>query len=198
MQRIVLACGFASLLGCAHPAAPTCPRMDAQTCASEPPRIPEALGFADPESLNESEPLALYDVRWMVLAGESGVLTEVPPALHSFTLGRWECALSAEDANDQFVNGHAQVARTRRIACTHATGLTMQSEVRCGYQIPGPVSEGSPRHARRESHIALADAPPLTLACEPFVTERLELVHGAREPVAQVCLHAGELVPCKS
>jgi hypothetical protein len=73
----------------------------------------------------------------------------------------------------------------------------MQSEVRCAYQMPGPASEGSPRHARRESHIALGDAPPLTLACEPFVTQSLALVHGAREPVAEVCLYEGDIVPCK-
>ena len=173
-----------------------CPRPASEASATAVTSPPPALGFADPQSLSEAEPLALYDVRWLLLAGESGALTEAQPALHSFTLGHWECALSAEEAQDTFTGGHAQVQRQRRIACTHPTGLTMQSELSCRFAMPARAVDGSPRMARREARIALGDAPPLTLACEPFATEQLELVRGAREPVAKVCVRDGSVAPC--
>ena len=197
MHRSVLVSALAWLAGCAHAPAPACPKPESPPSGSAVSSPPPALGFADPAALAEAEPLALYDLRWTLLAGDSGAIAEVPSTPHSFTLGRWECALSAEQASDAFESGHARVRRERRVACTHQTGLTMQTELRCGFDMPARPAEGSPRLARRETHIALGDAPAFTLACEPFATDRLSLMQGAHEPLADVCLVQGAVGACQ-
>ena len=196
MRCSLLVSAFACLSACAHAPAPVCPKPESKPSATAAAGTPPALGFADPGALAESEPLALYDLRWTLLAGDSGAVSEVPTAPHSFTLGRWECALSAEQASDAFESGHARVRRERRVACTHPTGLTMQTELRCGFEMPARPAEGSPRLARRETHITLGDAPAFTLACEPTPADRLSLVQGAHEPLAEVCLAQGAVVAC--
>jgi hypothetical protein len=197
MHRLLVASSFA-LLGtaCAHAPAPACPHPPQSAATQAVASTPPAFGFADPAAFQEAEPLALYNVRWMLLSGDSGALVEMARELHPFTLGRWECALSAESASDTFGAGRAEVKRTRRVACTHPTGLTMQTELACGFAMPARPGDGSPRAARREARIALGDAPSMTLACEPFATERLSLKQADKDAVAEVCLRDATVATC--
>jgi hypothetical protein len=182
-------------LGCAHAAPAACPKRE----ASSPPAgsaMPAAFGFADARAFSTPEALTLYDVKWMLLTGDSGALTEVPVGLHSFTLGKWECALGAEQSDDALADDRARVRRTRKLVCTHATGITMLTEVACAYAMPSQPVDGSPRLARRETKVDLGDAPGVTLACEPTPTERLALYQGERQIVAEACLRSDQLVAC--
>jgi hypothetical protein len=183
-----------SALGCAQQATAPCPRTAASTQAAA--ATPAGFGFADPRTFAEPEALSLYDVKWMLLTGDSGALTEIPPTLHSFTLGKWECALGAEQSEDALADARARVNRRRKAVCTHATGITMMTEVGCAYAIPSRPAEGAPRLARRETQIDLGDAPGLTLACEPAPTERLALFQGERQPVGEACLDGTGVVAC--
>jgi hypothetical protein len=182
-------------LGCAHAAPAACPKPSAP---GAPPgaAAPAAFGFADARAFGTPEALALYDVKWMLLTGDSGALTESPVGLHSFTLGKWECALGAEQSDDALTDDRASVRRTRKLVCTHATGITMLTEVACAYAMPSRPADGSPRQARRETKVDLGDAPSVTLACEPTPTERLALYQGERQRVAEACLGNDKLVAC--
>jgi hypothetical protein len=183
------------LTACAHAAPASCPQRVSSPSGVAAPPAP-GLGFASAASLSEAEPLALYDLHWMLLTGDSGALVELPLGLHAFTLGKWECALGSERAQDALTNGVARVSRSRKLVCTHATGLTMQTELSCNYAMPGPVQEGAPRKSRREVRVELADAPLVSLACEPVKVERLALVEGERKPLADACVEGASVVPC--
>jgi hypothetical protein len=182
-------------LGCAHAAPASCPKP---TTPSAPAgaAAPVAFGFADARAFATPEALTLYEVKWMLLTGDSGALVEIPAGLHAFTLGKWECALGAEQSNDALADDRASVQRARKLVCTHATGITMMTEVGCAYAIPSRPADGSPRLARRETQVDLGDAPSVTLACEPSATQRLSLYQGERQSVAEACLSGERVVAC--
>lgn len=141
-------------------------------------------------------PLTLYDVRWLILTGESGAYASVPPTLHNFTLGRWECALGAERAQDELSDSVASVQRKRRLVCTHPTGVVAQTELSCGFRMPSALADGSPKQSRREAQLTLSDAPSVSISCEPEIKERLTLYRAEREKVAEACVAEGKVTTC--
>ena len=193
----LLALTLMQAFACAHGGQSCPPLAEPASAPTGPAGLPPALGWADGTNLASPEPLALYGVQWFLLAGDSAAPVQVPPSLHPFTLGRWECALGAEKASDELRPEYARVARSRKLVCTHNTGLTMQTELSCGFRMPALPADGSPARARRETHVSLADAPALALACEPIAAPRLTLYGGTREVLAEVCLTGRAVAACE-
>jgi hypothetical protein len=142
--------------------------------------------------------MTLYDVRWLLMAGDSGALSPLPADLHTFTLGRWECALSPEMSDDGLAGGRLTIDRRRRLVCTHGSGMTMQTELACGYELPSPAAMGSPARFTRSTKIALSEGPALTLSCEPLATERLRVLTKGRVGSVEACVAHGAVEPCPS
>ncbi|MDB4973836.1 MAG: hypothetical protein JWN48_2177 [Myxococcaceae bacterium] len=86
---------------------------------------------------------------WKLRLESHGAWTTPPPSLHAFSVGRWECALGAVqlEASQQ----------TRKLACTHASGATLQTKLSCQAE----------RERPRELELSLDTAPPMQLRCEP-------------------------------
>ena len=200
MPRIITSSVLMCLLSaCAHSAAKPCPAVSDQASAQHPATDLKQLAWLDESSLDEAKgPLALFDVRWLILTGDSGAYASVPGTLHNFTLGRWECALSGEKTGDTLEQGKAVLDRKRRLVCTHPTGVVAQSELSCGWRTPSPVRDGSPARGRREMHLSLSDAPTVSVSCEPEATRRLPLYHGERERTAEACVVAGHVQACST
>ncbi len=199
IPRFAPALTVALTAACAHSAEQPCPAT-ANAPASQTERTELAsLGWLDPASLAEAQtPLALFDVRWLILTGDSGAFASVPKTLHNFTLGRWECALSAEKPSDRLEDGKVSVDRKRRVVCTHATGVIAQSELQCAWQTPSPVKNGSPAQGKRELRLSLSDAPGVSISCEPESKERLPVYTGERERSAEACIVNGRVLSCPS
>jgi hypothetical protein len=155
--------------------------------------------WIDPESLQADEPLALHDLQWVLQTADEGAQEVIAPnAVHPFTLGRWECALSEEQSADVFEAAHLTIARERRLVCTHASGMTVQTELSCGYEAPSPAAEGAPARAGRHTVLNLAEAPALTWSCRTTLVERLR-VRQQEGATADLCVSEGRsLVPCDS
>ena len=186
-----------SCVACAHNSERPCPDNALTKSAPAAPAEPSSLAWLDASSIAEAQaPLTLYDVRWLVLTGDSGALASVPSTLHNFTLGRWECALSAEKTSDRLEAGKASVDRKRRLVCTHPTGVVAQSELSCAWQTPSPIRHGSPTEARREMRLSLSDAPSVSVSCEAEAKDRLPIYQGEHERTAEACVVAGRVAPC--
>lgn len=184
-------------VACAHgPAAPCPVDLNASHAAKATSEL-STPAWIDSASLPSSQgPLALYDVRWLILTGDSGAFAGVPSTMHNFTLGRWECALSGEKTSDSLADNQVRVDRTRRLVCTHATGVTAQSELQCAWQIPSNIQSGSPKEARREMHLTLSDAPPVRVSCEPEAKEPLPVYQGERGRTGFACVVEGQIKAC--
>jgi len=194
--KIQVLCFFVGLSACAHGDKP-CPVVAPTPVASSEPAKASSLAWVDGASIAEAQdPLALYDARWLVLTGDSGAYATVPPNLHNFTLGRWECALGAEKTADELADGRAHVHRERRLVCTHPTGVVAQSELTCDWQSPAPIRAGSPTLGKRELHLSLSDAPSVSVSCEPEAKPRLPIYQRDRERTAEACVIDGQIKPC--
>jgi hypothetical protein len=150
---------------CAHPV------------ARQSPQRAEAKGHCEAVTPAESsEPGALYEVvfRMQTSASRSGAWTALSNDLEPFALGPWECAVGPVQGNDSFEQGSARIERVRRLACTHETGATVQTELRC--DAPQPLAPHAAAGLRRELSLTLSAAPSLRLACELQPAERLGTV----------------------
>lgn len=201
MSRALSIAGSLCMLGlvaCAHATTrQACPAATSADTAQVPAHDASSLPWVEPSSIASAhEPLAVYDVRWLVLTGESGAYASVPPTLHTFTLGRWECALGAEIGLDDYREGMATTHRERRLVCTHPTGVVAQSQLACEWHSPSPVRAGSPTQAKRELHLTLSDAPSVSLSCEPVAIERLPIYDRDRVSSREVCVIAGRVETC--
>jgi hypothetical protein len=165
----------AASAGCAHPRASA-----AQPAAA----TPSTLASAPCPQLDRT----LHDLVWQLSFGERGAIERAPEALHSFTVGRWECALGAVEARDALSGDVLTLERSRRVACTHASGATVQSELRCTHRMPGP-SELT-RAASRELILTLDTMPPVRLTCEASPVTELTL-RNARDQAAPTRLCQG-------
>ncbi|MET0286529.1 MAG: hypothetical protein ABW352_18750 [Polyangiales bacterium] len=95
----------------------------------------------------------------------------VSDELVPFTLGKWECALGKVQMDDAREPAHLRLTRTRRLACTHASGTTVQTSLAC------EVITGAPASARNLP-LSLDTAPSLTLGCTPVAVDRVASVLG--------------------
>lgn len=169
--------------GCAHgaPSVATPPPSSAAAPAPAPRRVEEPVR---------------YELVWRMQAGEQDQDTwaAVPPGLHAFALGPWECALGPQQTHDAPAGTAQQLSRSRRVACTHESGATVQTELRCALTLP--VADGELERARRELPLLLSAAPTLRLTCEPARADTLATPHeplpisacdGKPDLSAQVC-----------
>lgn len=113
---------------------------------------------------------ALYDLRWQLRVGRDET-HDLPEDLHAFTVGRWECALGKVQMDDEREPDRLRLKRTRRLACTHASGTTVQTSLSC------ELITGAPAFAH-SLPLSLDTAPALTLACSPVEVERVHSVLG--------------------
>jgi hypothetical protein len=174
-RGVLLLC---SLLGCAHaPAAPTAT-----------PREPCAAGSRS----GAQAQVRPHDLTFSVRTREDGPFDALPDELQSFSLGPWECALGPLGTHDVAPPAEPRMVRTRRLACTHKTGATVQSELRC--ELPPTLATEVAASYRRELALMLSGAPDLAIACEPALVERLGSGQAA-SPAAD-CPSAG--TPCPS
>lgn len=151
---------FASLAllatGCGH--APCVPCPAPVSCAPAPPPPAPAL----PES--RPPPASLRTLSWGLRLGDSEPSVSLGPALHDFGYGAWQCALSGEKSEDAPVGAaSSRLARTRRLACTHGSGLTVRSELTCA--LDNPATDDAADASQRELTLTLGGAGRLQLTC---------------------------------
>jgi hypothetical protein len=133
-----------ALSACAHtkPAAAS----TTMSCVTQPlTSTPSATPATTPAPTVTSKPDKLV---WMLRSGESSAWTAVPATLHAFSTGRWECALGEVQTAD--------AEPTRRLACTHASGATVQTRLVCR-----AANDAS------ELELELDRSPALHLRCRP-------------------------------
>jgi hypothetical protein len=106
------------------------------------------------------QPMLVFQLR----RGEQTSWTALPETLHAFSLGRWECALSAATEHGDRAAGQL----VRRLACTHGSGRTVQSQLGCAAHAAEPA----------ELELTLDLEPTLYLRCSR--EERREPAQAAR------------------
>jgi hypothetical protein len=134
----------------------------------------------------EAAPSSLYAPVWQLES--AGSLRELPAEAHPFTAERWECALGPEQLDDS--HEVPRVVRARRLACTHASGATVQTALRCEFD---PLGREPPP---RTLPLTLDTAAPFTLRCTARAAARLELV--SRDARRALCLTASGVSDCPS
>ncbi len=146
------------LAGCVHPPPP------------QPPPAPVCPPVRVAQPSPKSPPPVLHDLQWQLTVGREPPRA-MPNELHQFTVGRWECALGKVQMDDARELDQLRLTRTRRLACTHASGTTVITSVAC------EVITGKPASARALP-LSLDTAPPLTVSCTPVVVDRVSSVLG--------------------
>lgn len=148
---------------------------------------------ATPERAAREPAAPLMDLTWWLQQGESEVAASVPDTLHAFTAGRWECALGPVGADDALHEGALRLQRSRRLACTHDSGATVQSELACAYT---RSAEGLPSvEAPRGLTLGLDSLPLLRVTCAASPVEQLSL--RAAQGRELLCAHSGgAIAPC--
>ncbi|HEY6881568.1 MAG TPA: hypothetical protein VI299_26260 [Polyangiales bacterium] len=136
------------------PPSPSCP---------EPPPAPAAVGSAVP---------TLYDLRWELSVAQEPA-RPLQDELATFTAGRWECALGKTQVDDAREASQLRLRRSRKLACTHASGSTVQTALAC------EVMTGSPMPAAQILPLQLDTAPALAVRCTAVPVERLMSALGA-------------------
>jgi hypothetical protein len=148
-------------------------------------------------------------VGWQLRSGEGSAWADAPLALHTFTVGRWECALGEVLSDDALGASELDVRRTRRLACTHATGATVQTQLACTLHTvrapPSALDAGSPAQtpastdvssAARELQLQLDATPPLHLRCALSEVAELALVGRDKRQIAVLCLDPSGVREC--
>ena len=158
-RRLVPALWLVALTGCAHPAPP--PRS--ASCPPSPaPVVPTPVAAAP---VTGALPAPVRELTWKLRISDRAEWTPVPTTLHTFSLPRWECALGEPQDDGATADSQAPRWRTRRLACTHRSGITVQTRLDC------PI-EGAALPAGREIELSLDTLPPLRVACETVVVAR--------------------------
>lgn len=165
------------LFGCARAPQPTTTTSAQAQCAAAP----------GPAASPEARP---YELTFVMRMREAGGFDSLPEELQTFTLGPWECALGPLTRRDELSALDAQLVRERRLACTHKTGATVQSELRC--EMPAAVATARAASYRREFALTLSGASDLVIACQPEPIERL----GAGRPGPAVVTCPSPDAPC--
>lgn len=183
------------VLGCVHAqgAPVSAARASARehTDATPPPRAAAAARARVPRALP-----TLHDVAWKLRHGEAGSWAETDAALQTFSLGRWECALSQEQRNDVLGPTHLALRRHRRLACTHATGATVQTEVACALHATLAGGSDAAQDTERVLQIRLDTSPTLFVQCAPREVSRVTLLRPDDTPLAELCVQPGGVVAC--
>jgi hypothetical protein len=190
--------------------------LGASACARPAPVAPVAIttaaapGSVAPASV-PAPPPGLHDVSWQLRSGDGSPWTDAPPALHTFTVGRWECALSEVLSDDMLGADELDLRRTRRLACTHATGATVQTQLACTLHtaraqrqapVSGPGARAQSaastdvRSAARELQLQLDATPPLHVRCAPIEVTELALISRDKRQLAVLCLDPGGIREC--
>jgi len=136
------------------------------------------------------------DVGWRLRLSQNADFQAIPAGLHAFSMGRWECALSAVSALDTVATGRMQAVRTRRLACTHATGITVQSALSCALSLPRTPIDDDDTTLGRTLSLSLSDAATLELVCLPAQASRLPRYDAAGNEVGSMCLKDERVLPC--
>ena len=175
--HVLLPLSVTALLGCARALPP--PRAPCPAAPSPVVEVAPAVVVPPPE---------LYDLTWKLKLSEKAAWAPVAATLHTFSLPRWECALGEVQSDDVRTDESAQVRRARRLACTHVTGITVQTKFDCQRDAgTAPIS--------RELELALDAVPAVHIACEPVRVERLELSAG-KQSLGALCTTPGGIQEC--
>lgn len=142
------------------------PAQPASTPSCPDPPAPPA------STRSGSTAATLYDLRWQ-LAVEPQPAHVLQDDLSTFTVGRWECALGKTQVDDAREANQLRLRRSRKLACTHVSGTTVQTALAC------EVMTGSPAPAAHALPLQLDTAPPLLLSCDAVPVERLTSALGA-------------------
>jgi len=174
----------------------------ASGCAAHSVVVPASSERAEPceqsSAVAGGERVGLYDLTWKMQTGEHGptAWSPVPDALHAFPVGPWECALGPQQAADSFRQERGSLQRERRLACTHKSGATVQTELRCAAELP--LAEAAVESVRRELALTLSTAPSVYIACVAEPRQRLEAAPDSKLPHAPMCLTGARIHACES
>jgi hypothetical protein len=147
------------------------------------PPAPSSCPAAPTPSVAANVP-ALHDLGWRLRVGEADA-TALPSELHAFAVGPWECALGAVHYDDTREADQLRLLRSRKLACTHANGTTVQSALAC--ELVTPIGAGTVHAASLATRVlplALDTAPALALSCTPLPVDRLS------SPLGSLCASA--------
>jgi hypothetical protein len=185
--------------GCVH-TAPATTVASAEPPTSGPPREEPAA---------PAPVAALQDVTWQLRSGESASWSDAPLALHTFTMGRWECALGEVLTDDALSAEAVELRRTRRLACTHSTGATVQTQLGCtlvrSRERAGASTHGERARANdtsaaadaaRELLLQLDASPAVHVRCAPVEVRELALSSRDRRLIATLCLGPSGIGEC--
>lgn len=159
---------------------------------AEPAASPAPVAVTPPPT-----PVVLVDVGWQLRSGDAATWSEVPPALHAFSVGRWECALGEVLPDDTLSAETLALLRTRRLACTHATGATVQTQLTCDVRedrVPSSRPVAPP--SARELQLQLDATPTVHVRCAPAEVQELALLSRDRRPIALMCARASGIEAC--
>lgn len=175
-----------SLTGCTH----TVPC----TVTSAEPVAPAAASSA---VVPPPPPVVLLDVGWQLRSDDGATWSEAPPALHTFSSGRWECALGEVLPADSLTDDALELQRTRRLACTHATGATVQTQLTCSLREERTRSSRpvAPPEAR-ELQLKLDATPEVHVRCAPAEVHELSLLSRDRRSIALLCTSERGITEC--
>ena len=149
--------------GCMHPGPPP---QTASCPPSAPPAAP-ALATTPASTSTKAEPLPTpaRELAWRLRVSDAAGWTQVPATLHTFSLPHWECALGEALRDAPPPNRQGQATRTRKLACTHDSGITVQTRLDC------PIEDTAPLPVR-ELELSLDTSPALHVACEAKSVEQ--------------------------
>jgi hypothetical protein len=172
-------------VGCVHTAPCT------TVTAPEPSATPSPSAAAPPA------PVVLLDVAWQLRSGDGASWANVPLALYTFSAGRWECALGEVLPDDTLTADALELLRTRRLACTHATGATVQTQLACAVHTErAPASRPTATEHTRELQLQLDATPAVHVRCMPAEVQELSLLSRDKRTVAVLCARAGGIDEC--
>lgn len=132
-------------------------------CAAQPKPAPCVLPAPEPVPTAPSEPRAPFELAFRLRTGSAAdsVISSEP---HAFSAGAWECALGPTQSADEAVPDGTQLRRARRVACTHASGATVESTLGCALRVPTTADQAG--EAQRELALGLSSAPAVVLGCD--------------------------------
>jgi len=161
---------------------------------------------------------ALYDVTWSLRSGETTSWADASSELMAFSVGRWECALGEVQSDDALGPTELDLRRTRRLACTHATGATVQTQLQCTLHVARTTEpqqrtthgdaqqpqqqqqqhDLSVQQHERELSLQLDATPTLHLRCAPQPVAQLALISRDKRLITSICATPSSLSACSA
>lgn len=168
--------------------------LGAAACATHAGSAPVAAPCPAAVIASAAPVTELYDLSWQLEL--DGVGRDLPDHTQAFAVERWECALGPVQYDDVREAASLQLVRTRRLACTHASGATVQTALRCtlASSLQQPSRELPPARALP---LTLDTAAPVGLTCTPRSVPRLVLATREAQ-LGALCVDGAGIRDCPS